>query len=159
MSAADEERRRLDNRLRDGAERHLWQIDELLRTDWLDGPAQPDRVRHAKNLLALTVADVRELGSGLHPRVLDLGLAPALESLTSQCAVPVDLIVHGEVGDSATQVAIYYACFETLTNTVKYAAASSAAIVVTATADRVTVEVSDNGSGGADAGLGSGLHG
>ena len=159
VSAADEERRRLDNRLRDGAERHLWEIDELLRIDAPDNPAQLNRVRRAKDLLAQTIADVRELAGGLHPRTLDLGLAPALESLTSHSAVPVELVVHGDVCAAATQTAIYYVCSEALTNIVKHAAATSATIVVTATADRVTVEVSDNGSGGADAGMGSGLRG
>lgn len=159
VSAADEERRRLDNRLRDGAERHLREIDELLRKETQDGPAQLHRVDRAKDILAQTIADVRELAGGLHPRSLDLGLAPALESLTGNCAVPVDLVVHGDVCATATQMAIYYVCSEALTNTVKHAAATSAAIVVTATDDRVAVEVSDDGSGGADAGSGSGLRG
>jgi signal transduction histidine kinase len=156
VSVADDERRRLDNRLRDGAERHLREIDELLR---IEIPPYLPRVGRAKELLLQTMADVRELAGGLHPRTLDLGLAPALESLTCQSSVPVELVVHGEVRASALQTAIYYVCAEALTNIVKHAAACSAAIVVTATAERVTVEVSDDGSGGADAASGTGLRG
>jgi signal transduction histidine kinase len=156
VSAADEERRRLDNRLRDGAERHLREIDELLR---IEMPAQLHRVGRAQELLAQTIADVRELAGGLHPRILDLGLVPALESLTSHSPVPVKLVVQGDVSASAAQTAIYYVCSEALTNIVKHAEATSASIVVAATAGGVTVEVSDDGSGGADAGLGTGLRG
>jgi signal transduction histidine kinase len=159
VSAADEERRRLDNRLRDGAERHLREIDELLSLETQGGPAQPGRLGRARHLLAQTVGDIHELAGGLHPRSLDLGLAPALQSLADNSAVPVDLVVHGDVHDIASQTAIYYVCSEALTNIAKHANSASATIVVTAGTDRIRVEVSDDGSGGANAGLGSGLRG
>ena len=159
VSAADEERRRLDDRLRDGAEQHLRELDDLLRCETQHCEATPVRVARALNQLAQTLDDLRELAGGLHPRDLDRGLIPALESLAARSPVPVHLAVRGEEPEMATQTAIYYVCTEALANTVKHATAKSAAIRVEVTVDRVTVDVSDDGSGGADARLGSGLRG
>lgn len=156
--AADEERRRLDGRLRDGAEKRLREIEELLRS--ASGTATaPERVGRARTLLAQTVDDLRELGEGLHPRELDRGLASALENLASRSPVPVELVVDGEEADLAVTTAIFYVCAEALTNTIKHASATSATIRVKVGPGRILAEVTDNGVGAADAGRGSGLRG
>jgi signal transduction histidine kinase len=159
VSAADEERRRLDDRLREGAEQHLRELDGLLRRATPAGRAEPARVGHARALLTQTSDDLRELAEGLHPRELDRGLASALESLAARSPVPVKLVVHGEETAIDVRTAIYYVCGEALVNIIKHAAATSATIRVTATQARVEVDVTDNGAGGADAGRGSGLRG
>jgi signal transduction histidine kinase len=159
VSAADEERRRLDDRLRDGAEQHLRELDDLLRCETHHCEATPRRVARALNQLTQTIDDLRELAGGLHPRELDRGLVPALESLAARSPVPVELVMRGAETEMATRTAIYYVCAEALANTVKHATATSAAIRVEAADDRVTVYVSDDGSGGADTRHGSGLRG
>jgi signal transduction histidine kinase len=159
VSAADEERRRLDDRLRGGAEHHLRELDELLQRATPDGQAEPARVGRAKALLTQTMDDLRELAEGLHPRELDRGLASALESLAARSPVPVKLVVHGEETAIDVRTAIFYVCGEALVNIIKHAAATTATIRVTATHARVEVEVTDDGAGGADAGRGSGLGG
>lgn len=159
LSAADEERRHLDDRLRGGAEHHLWELDELLRCATPAGQAEPVRVGRAKALLSQTINDLRELAEGLHPRELDHGLASALESLAARTPVPVKLVVHGEEAAIDVRTAIFYVCGEALVNIIKHAAATTATIQVTATHARVEVAVTDDGAGGADAGRGSGLRG
>ena len=59
----------------------------------------------------------------------------------------------------AVEVATYYVVAEGLTNVVKYARASQASVTVSSTSSAVTVEVVDDGVGGADPSLGSGLNG
>lgn len=159
VSAADEERRRLDDRLRDGAELHLRELDEMLQQVTCERDEEPVRVGRAKHLLAQTVEDLRELAAGLHPRELDLGLARALDMLAARSPVPVDLVVDGEAPALDTRTAIFFVCAEALANTVKHAVATTATIRVSATPERVAVVVADDGAGGADEGRGSGLRG
>jgi signal transduction histidine kinase len=159
VSAADEERRRLDDRLRDGAELHLRELDEMLWQEVSGRGSTPARLERAQRQLTQTIEDLRELAAGLHPRCLDRGLAPALETLTVRCPVPVELIVRGGDANVEVRTAIFYVCAEALANIVKHASATSAAIRVTTTTDGVMVEVIDNGAGGADASRGSGLRG
>ncbi|HVE17807.1 MAG TPA: ATP-binding protein, partial [Ilumatobacteraceae bacterium] len=159
VSAADGERRRLDDRLRNGAEQHLRELDDLLRSEMHKSDETPVRVARALTQLTQTIEDLRELAGGLHPRELDRGLLPALESLTARSPIPVTLAVQGDETEIATRTAAYYVCAEALANTVKHAAAASATIRVTAAADRLTLDVSDDGSGGADPHRGSGLRG
>lgn len=159
VSAADEERRRLDDRLREGAEHQLRELDELLRRAMPASQAEPARVGRAKALLGQTNEDLRELAEGLHPRELDRGLASALESLAGCSPVPVELLVRGEETAMDVRTAIFYVCAEALVNILKHAGATTATIRVTAVDGRVVVEVADDGAGGADAGRGSGLRG
>ena len=159
VSAADEERRRLDDRLREGAEYHLQELDDLLRRATPDDEAEPAHVERAKVLLTQTIDDLRELAEGLHPRELDRGLASALESLAARSPLPVAVVGHGEETAVDVRTAIFYVCSEALANIIKHAAATWATIRVTAVDGRVEVEVADDGAGGADAGRGSGLRG
>ena len=159
VSAADEERRRLDDRLRAGAEHQLRELDELLRRAKPASQAEAARVGRAKALLGQTIEDLRELAEGLHPRELDGGLASALESLAARSPVPVELVVRGDETAIDVRSAIFYVCAEALTNIVKHAEATTATIRVAAVDGRVGVEVADDGAGGADAGRGSGLRG
>jgi signal transduction histidine kinase len=57
------------------------------------------------------------------------------------------------------EAASYYVVAEALTNVARYADASAATVNVTRADDRVTVEISDDGCGGADPSKGSGLRG
>jgi signal transduction histidine kinase len=57
------------------------------------------------------------------------------------------------------EIAAYYVVAEGLTNVAKYAQASAATVAVRRSAGLVTVDITDDGVGGADAGRGSGLRG
>jgi signal transduction histidine kinase len=159
VSAADDERRRLDERLRDGAERSLLDLDGLLETAAAVAATESERVDRARVLLGETLDDLRELAAGLHPREVAQGLVAALVALAFRSPVPVDVDVEGAEPDLGTRTAVYYVCAEAIANTVKHASATALTIRVVATPHLVTTEVADNGVGGADVAHGSGLRG
>jgi signal transduction histidine kinase len=111
--------------------------------------------------LSHTLEDLNRLATGLHPRVLaEHGLQEALTDIARDVGVPVDLEVTVPTQlPGPTAAAIYFICAEALTNSAKHAAASRVTAVITSGDGLVYVEVADDGIGGADAGLGSGLSG
>jgi signal transduction histidine kinase len=80
-------------------------------------------------------------------------------SLAERAPFPVDVTVPPERFPPATEAAIYFVCSEALANAAKHANASRVTIHVTRTAGRLTLEVSDDGIGGAELAAGSGLRG
>jgi signal transduction histidine kinase len=165
VEAADAERRRLERNLHDGAQSRL--IAVLLSLRVLEkkietGAEGIDQLaREATEQLTIALAELRELARGLHPAVLtDRGLGPALEMLASRSAVPVDLapLPAGRL-PQPVEAAAYYVVAEALTNVAKYAGASSARVEVQWSHGRASVEVSDDGCGGADPQNGSGIRG
>jgi signal transduction histidine kinase len=163
LQAGDEERRRLEQRLHDSAERRLTELARELEQARERAGAAPDaaeRVRRAEEHLTLTLRELRELAAGLHPRVLgERGLAGAIAELAAQSPVPVEVAVSDARLPEDIEVAAYFVCSEALANVAKYAEASSASVSVGARNDRVHVEVADDGGGGAVLGAGSGLRG
>ena len=111
--------------------------------------------------LALALQELRELARGLHPAILtDRGLDAALESLCERSTVPVELelSLNGRL-PGPVEVAIFYVVSESLANVAKYSQAGSAVVRVASDGRRATVEVADDGVGGADPARGSGLRG
>jgi len=163
LLAVTAERRRLEARLHDGAERTLLELDRTLEQAIArPGTAQQlvDRLGGAEQQLQGTLAQLRELARGLHPRALtEDGLARALATLCEQCPVPVELHATGERLPEEIEAAVYFVCSEALANIAKYASASSASVRITADAGVARVVVADDGVGGADAARGSGLRG
>jgi signal transduction histidine kinase len=106
-----------------------------------------------------TIAQLRDLARGVHPPVLDQGLAAALGSLAARSTVPVALSVEVPARPSpAIEATIYFCAAELLTNIVKHAAATRASVDVSA--DRgLRMRVGDDGRGGARLRGGGGLRG
>ena len=163
VQAGDEERRRLEQRLHESAERRLQDLAmELERSGDRSGGGSEalDRVRRAQDQLALTLGELRELAAGLHPRVLgERGLAGALAALGERSPIPVEVVAHAEPLPGEIEAAAYFVCSEALANVAKYASASHAWVSVSAEDGRVIVKVADDGRGGAVIGRGSGLRG
>ena len=164
VAAADEERMRLDQRLREGAERRLVALaDELGRIRARAGTdsAVGERVAEAERQLERTLGDLRELATGLHPRLLsEEGLPGALAALVEQSTAPVELnLVSERRLPAEVEAAAYFVCSEALANAAKYASATRASVTVADRQGRLAIEVSDDGAGGADPTLGSGLRG
>jgi signal transduction histidine kinase len=164
VHAGDEARRKLERDLHDGAQQRLVSLALSLRvaSDALD--ADPERGRklldHARTELDQAIEELRELARGIHPAVLtERGLAAAVELLCSRSTLPVDVDVAPERLPPAIEAAAYYLIAEALTNIVRYSGAEHAAVTVAHDGDRVTVEISDDGNGGADTSRGSGLSG
>jgi signal transduction histidine kinase len=163
VEAEDEERRQLEQRLSRGAERGLVELVEELRgiLPSTTSPAR-DRVDQAARLLQATLADLRRLGQGLRPRILEeQGLTTALEALAALSPVPVQVRADVLAGAVPPQIetALYYLCAEGLANVAKHASASTAVVSVSCEGDRVRLSVADDGVGGAHLAPGSGLDG
>jgi signal transduction histidine kinase len=162
LAARDEERRRLERRLHEGTERRLGELAVALRRGQRSafGEQTRDQLVQAEDQLARTLEELRRLGHGLHPRVLsEHGLADGLAALAKDLPLPVDINVGGARLPRRVAVAAYFVCAEALANVAKHAAASRVAVAVTASEDRVKVEITDDGVGGADPRRGSGLRG
>ena len=151
LDAADEERRRLEQRLGETVERRLATLAGALECASADaGSENAAALRQAEHQLARTRAELRELAAGLHPGDLhDAGLAGALASLTARSPVPTELDVAAADLPEAVVTAAYFVCAEALSNSIKYAGASRVLISVSAGARRVRVVVDDDGAGGA----------
>jgi signal transduction histidine kinase len=160
-----EERRRLERNLHDGAQQRLVAMAiniRLARAKLNEDPLAADQLlESAGTELDAALGELRELARGLHPAVLtDRGLATALETLASRAPVPVELgELPGDRLPEAVELAAYFVVAEALTNVAKYARASHARVGVARENGRVVVEVADDGVGGADPALGTGLRG
>jgi PAS domain S-box-containing protein len=165
VTAADVERRRLERNLHDGAQQRLVALALSLRLVSGKLESDPDVAREllaaAGRELALALDELRELARGLHPAVLtDRGLRAAVETLAGRAPFPVELAaMPDERLPEPVEAGAYYLIAEALTNVAKYAHASAVRVAVSAGDGRVSVEVSDDGIGGADASSGSGLRG
>jgi signal transduction histidine kinase len=165
VDAADTERRRLERNLHDGAQQrlvtlalHLRIAQETLRDDPAAAGAMLDGVGRD---LKLALEELRELARGLHPAILtERGLAPALQSIATRApfAVEIDGVPDDRL-PAVVEAAIYYVVAETLTNVAKHAGATEARVRLSTTDDAVTVEIRDDGGGGADLARGSGIRG
>jgi signal transduction histidine kinase len=161
LEAADEERGRLERRLRDGAQRRLGDLAEMLRLarQSAAGPGTAERIARAEIQLARTQEDLGRLARGLHPRQLaGQGLEAALAALAGDFPLEVDLAVSVIRTSASVAACVYFVCSEALANVAKHASASRVRISVAAGAEGIIVEVTDDGAGGADPG-GRGIRG
>lgn len=164
IAAGQQERKRLERNLHDGAQQRLIALSlELGRLgDRLGDDADARRqVDEARAQIAVSLDELRDVARGLHPAVLTShGLEVALQSLAATSPVPVRLQVDVEDRlDEAIEVAAYYVVSESLANIGKHARARSATVAVTRSGGTLIVEVVDDGIGGADTERGSGLRG
>ncbi len=166
VDAAEAERRRIERDLHDGAQQRLVAVAMELGRAQAKFADDPDGARklvdqaHAQAKEALT--ELRNLVRGVHPPVLtERGLDAALSGLAALCPVPVDVHVDVPVRPrSAVEAVAYFLVAEALTNVAKHSRASQAKVVVEGHGypGTLTVMISDDGIGGADA-AGPGLSG
>jgi signal transduction histidine kinase len=164
LAAGQQERKRLERNLHDGAQQRLIALSlELGRySAKLDDDAEARaRIQSARAEIATSLEELRTVARGLHPAVLSgHGLGVALESLAASSPVPVRLHVGVESRlDESIEVAAYYVVAESLANIGKHARATLATVDVDRQGDEIVVEVVDDGIGGADSDRGSGLRG
>jgi signal transduction histidine kinase len=165
VEASDDERRRLERNLHDGAQQRLVALSVGLRLAQgkvREAPREAEELLEmASSELAETLTELRELAQGIHPAVLtEQGLEAALEVLAARAPLPVDLDVRlPERLPEPIEATAYYVVSEALANIVKHAAADSARVCAEHADVRALVEVADDGVGGADPNGGSGLGG
>ena len=150
VEATDEQRRRLGRDLRLGTEGPLSRVAELV------GEIDPELERQVEEIRA----ELDERALGIQPQTFaDQGLATAVRELAARSPVPVAIAVSCGSPPAAVEAAAYFICSEALANVAKHARASQASIRVTAEDGLLTVEVADDGVGGANPSGGSGLRG
>lgn len=167
VEAADAERRRLVRDLHDGAQQRLIRILLALRraADQAGAPDAADAaVRELLDEAAAetqaAIAELRDLGSGIHPQILtNRGVAAAVESLTGPLPLVVRLMIPERRWPPAIEAAAYFVIAEALTNVVKHAEATSATVAVDERDGLLRIAVSDDGRGGATVTAGRGLAG
>jgi signal transduction histidine kinase len=161
--------RRLERNLHDGAQIRLATLAMNLgmaRKKLGDEGEVPDAtaarelvdaaLRGAKDALG----ELRSLARGIHPPVLDNGLADALASLTADSAIPVELAVRIPVRPTpAIETIAYFCAAELLTNAAKHSFANKIIVRAAGERDVLLLSVADDGTGGADPARGTGLSG
>jgi signal transduction histidine kinase len=165
VAAADEERRRIERDIHDGAQQRLVALALELRSAQrkLGEDVDPELdalLASAADELQVAVDELRELAQGIHPGVLvQGGLAAALEALAGRSPVPVTVEAVQERLPPEVEGTAYFVASEALANVVKHAGATKASIRATRVNGTLVVEVEDDGIGGTASQNGSGLRG
>ncbi|MEU5981901.1 sensor domain-containing protein [Streptomyces sp. NPDC047434] len=164
VAAFEAERRRIERDLHDGAQQRLVALTMTLGLARLDAPPGPlaDQLGKAHAEAGLVLTELRELIHGIHPQVLaDYGLDAALTDAADRSAVPVTTDIPPGLPrlPTAVESAGYFAVCEALANIGKHSGATRAGLSVRYAAERLRIEVTDDGAGGADPAGGSGLTG
>jgi signal transduction histidine kinase len=165
VDLAAEDRRRIERDLHDGVQQRLVSLamdlgraKEKLDTD--PGRAK-ELLGEAHEEAKRAITEVRDLARGIHPAVLtDRGLDAALSALAARSSVPVEVRVDvAERPPASVEAAAYFVVSEALANVAKHAKATRANVTVRRSRDRLTVQVQDDGAGGASLVEGAGLAG
>jgi len=98
---------------------------------------------------------------GFNPAILqDRGLDAALSAVVARSPIPVRLDVDVSPRPPSTvESTAYFVVAEALTNVAKHSGATQARVSIARRGDRLAIDVTDNGTGGADSSRGTGLHG
>ena len=128
---ADDERRRLERDLHDGAQQRLVSIGLALRHAQHELTGRPEEARRTLDgavvEISAAIEELRDLAHGLRPTLLQAGLGPALRELASRSPVPVVVSASSDRFPSDVETAAYFVACEGLTNAVKHARAGGAA--------------------------------
>jgi len=165
VESADAQLRRLERDLHDGAQHRLayiaMELDRARARMQEDPQVAGELLGRAHEESKKAMTELRDLVRGIHPSVLtDRGLDAAVSGLAERCPVPVDVSVAlPDRPPAAVETAAYYVVAESLTNVAKHAGAKHAAVEIRSAASQITIEVRDDGAGGAARVPGSGLEG
>jgi signal transduction histidine kinase len=161
VTAQDDARRRIERDLHDGAQHRLVMVAIELgrlvqRAERSGDPDLSAAAVSAREQLLTATADLRELARGIHPTALtEDGLAAALGLLADGSALPVRL--HVDVArrcSPETEATAYFIVSEGLANAARHSGASQVAVRVGQSRSQLSLEVVDDGAGGATAGGG-----
>ncbi|MEV6760921.1 sensor domain-containing protein [Streptomyces sp. NPDC051105] len=157
--------RRIERDLHDGAQARLVNLAMglgLAKEKLLEDPdGAAAMVEEAHGEVKLALQELRDLARGIHPAVLtDRGLDAALSSVASRCTVPVQVTADLPSRPApAIEGIAYFTVSELLQNISKHSGARSASVDVWRTDDRLLIQVTDDGHGGASLDGGTGMRG
>jgi signal transduction histidine kinase len=163
-AAADETRRQIERDLHDGTQQQLVSLILELKAAQSATPEADDvqaRLARVAHGLDDVLEELREISRGIHPGLLSkAGLNSALKALGRRAAIPVEFDLQSDQRlPDHIEVAAYYVVSEALTNAVKHASASVVSIKLEIDGGVLSLIIRDDGVGGADPRLGSGLVG
>ncbi len=167
VDAAEAERRRIERDLHDGAQARLATVAMDLgrakrKLERSGGDSEIEAIIDAAHTDAkAAIVELRDLARGIHPAVLtDRGLDAALSEIAARCTVPVhlDVKLHHRA-PAHIESAAYFAASELLANVSKHSKAGQAWVTVRSDPTHLRIDVSDDGLGGADPAIGTGLDG
>lgn len=158
--AADDERRRVERDLHDGAQQRLVALMMRLEQARTSADSSAALIDETTAELRHAIAEVRQLARGLLPPILtEAGLAAAIESLAEGTPIPIEVTVPERRFPPAVEAAAYYVVAEAITNVARHAEAREVRIDGEVEGGRLVVTVADDGLGGADPRIGTGLRG
>jgi signal transduction histidine kinase len=167
VTAQDEERRKLERNIHDGAQQQLVALTVKLRLAQGMVGGDPEKATAMLADLQVETTDalenLRDLARGIYPPLLaDKGLAAALEAQARKSPIPVEVAPDG-VGRYPQEIeaAVYFSCLEALQNVAKYAGAERATLRLERSDGALVFEVTDDGAGfdPGVTGYGTGLQG
>jgi signal transduction histidine kinase len=153
VAAQDEERRKIERNLHDGAQQQLVALAVQLKLLEQTAGKDPERDKQLAAKLGTqanaALEDLRDLARGIYPPLLaDQGLSAALEAQSRKAAVPTEVNTDGiERYPRDVESTVYFCVLEALNNIAKYANATSARIHVAQDDGHLTFEVRDDGDG------------
>jgi len=171
VEAFETERRRIERDLHDGVQQELvtlaarlgmvsLELDDLAARGADTAPAR-DALEAAQSQAEQAMGTLRDTVRGIHPAVLtDHGLRASLDELADRASVPLHLDV-ADLGrlSAPVETASYYLVTEAISNATKHTVATRVTVSASVEHEVLTVIVSDDGQGGADASAGTGLRG
>jgi signal transduction histidine kinase len=162
VDASDAARREIERDLHDGVQPRL--VALLLNVSMARRAGQfdsaPAVISDIEHELAEILRDIRALASGILPPALtDMGLEAAVTELTALMPFRVEFSGSAQRLPARAEVTAYFVIAEALTNAAKHAEPTRVTVRVRVRGNRATVEVHDDGRGGADASGGTGLLG
>jgi signal transduction histidine kinase len=153
VAAQDEERRRLERNLHDGAQQQL--VALAVKARLAEGMVGQDEVRQREALHGViedaqdALENLRDLARGIYPPLLaDRGLANAIQAQARKAPIPV-VVDHDGIGRYPREIeaAVYFSVLEAMQNVAKYAQASNIVVRLHPEPDALAFSVSDDGSG------------
>ena len=165
VKAADDERRRLEHDLHDGAQQRLTALTIRLRESGEQARRSPGDApalfAEAETELTLAIDELRELAHGISPISLaGGGLASAMAALAARSPIPIKLVALPKRRlDPVAEATAFFVIAETVTNAQRYSNADAIRVSATVAHGALAVEVRDDGAGGAVERAGGGLQG
>jgi signal transduction histidine kinase len=153
VSAQDQERRRIERNIHDGAQQQLVALAVQLRLLGQTIDRDPAAAKRQAELLQTsaneTLEDLRDLARGIYPPLLaDRGLPEALEAQVRRSPVPVRLEAEGvDRLPADAEAAVYFCVLEALNNVAKYANADGADVRLARENGTLVFLVRDEGVG------------
>jgi signal transduction histidine kinase len=167
VAAQDQERRRIERNLHDGAQQHLVALAMKATLAGAMVGKNPDKeselIDELKQGAQEALDNLRDLARGIYPPLLaDRGLAVALEAQALKSPVPTAVEATAVSRyPPEIEAAVYFCCLEALQNVAKYSGATSAQIRLSPMDGQLRFEVADDGQGFdvSATGYGTGLQG